>query len=130
MVSDPLGDFLTRIKNGYMSRKETVTSPFSKARAEVARILAAAGYISKYETSSEDKKKQLTVTLKYTGTRPAIENVVRVSKPGQRIYEKQHKIPYVQTGYGIAIVSTSKGILSDKEARKAKVGGEIICKVW
>lgn len=130
MVNDPISDFLTRIKNGYMAHKESVVAPHSRVKEELSRILKAKGYIGNYKTAEEDGRKALLVELKYTGTRGAIENITRVSKPGQRIYEKTHKIPHVLTGYGIAIVSTSKGMMTDTEARKAKLGGEVICKIW
>lgn len=130
MVNDPISDFLTRIKNGYLAHKESVVVPHSKAKEELARILKGRGYIGNYKTNEESGRKSIIIDLKYTGTKAAVENIVRVSKPGQRIYEKTHKLPHVLTGYGIAIVSTSKGMMTDTEARKAKVGGEVICKIW
>jgi len=130
MVNDPISDFLTRIKNGYMAHKESIMAPYSKMKEELARILKVRGYIAGYKTLEENGRKTMVVTLKYKGLTGAIEGITRVSKPGQRIYEKTHKIPHVMTGYGMSIVSTSKGVMTDAEARKAKLGGEVICKIW
>lgn len=130
MVNDPISDFLTRIKNGYMAHKEAVLAPYSKMKEELARILKGREYIAGYKTLEENGRKTIVITLKYKGLTPAVEGITRVSKPGQRIYEKTHKIPHVMTGYGMSIVSTSKGIMTDGEARKAKLGGEVICKIW
>ena len=130
MVNDPLSDFLARIKNGYMAHRDSVDAPYSKMKEEIARILKARGYVAGYKTSEENNRKTIVVELKYNGLTAAIEGITRVSKPGQRVYEKTHKIPHVLTGYGMAIVSTSKGIMTDKEARKAKLGGEVLCKIW
>ena len=130
MVNDPISDFLTRIKNGYMAHKESIMAPYSKMKEELSRILKVRGYIASYKTTEENGRKTIVVALKYKGLVGAIEGITRVSKPGQRIYEKSHKIPHVMTGYGMSIVSTSKGVMTDTEARKAKLGGEVLCKIW
>lgn len=135
MVNDTISDFLSRIKNGYMARNTNVRAPFAKTLEAIAKVLLKEGYILgvKYQVSSVKsgkEKKELVLTLKYEGKKPAIEQIVRVSKPGARIYATVATIPYVLSGYGIAIVSTSKGLLTNKEARKQKLGGEVICKIW
>lgn len=130
MVTDPISDFLTRIKNGYGARKTEITSPYSRFREEVGKILEQEGYIGPIKVGSDNNHKMLVVSLQYNGNQPAMENVQRVSRPGQRIYATSHKLPRVLTGYGMAIVSTSKGIMTDRKARKARLGGEVICKVW
>jgi small subunit ribosomal protein S8 len=135
MVNDPIADFLIRIKNGYMAHKTSVVSPCSGIVQEIARILKSTQYIKDYSVT-EDKgkkgtgKKEIEVVLKYEGLKPSLEGIIRVSKPGQRIYEESKKLPHVMTGYGMAIVSTSKGIMTAEEARKAKIGGEVLCKIW
>lgn len=143
MVNDPISDFLTRIKNGYMAKKDFVKAPHSKIKEEIASIMQKKGYLEKVEietvslnTKSKDakkqknKKKEIKVYLKYENGEPKIENIKRVSKPGARTYIDKNNIPYVLNGYGIAIISTSKGLMTDKQARKGKIGGELICKIW
>ena len=139
MVTDPIGDFLTRIRNGYLARKEKIDAPYSKMNKKLADILAREGYVEKVavgeERLSEGKKQKtgkrsLIVTLKYSNNKPAIEKIERVSKPGLRVYVNAKNIPHILNGYGQAILSTSKGLMTDKQARKQKMGGEILCHMW
>ncbi len=136
MIVDPIADMLARIKNAQLSRKDEVYIPHSKIKEKIAEILKREGYIEDYVVSEKDKKGNqgtLIIKLKYLDDRnrkPAIMGLRRVSKPGRRIYVGVDKIPYVRKGLGIAILSTNKGILTDAEARKERVGGEILCYVW
>lgn len=131
VVNDPIGDMLARIKNGYLARKNVVEVPYSKMKEEIAKILVKEGYLERLKSKIQNSKfKVLELKLKYEGKRPAIEEVKRVSKPGVRIYAKAGEIPRVKYGLGITIVSTSKGIMTDKEAKKKNLGGEVICQVW
>ncbi len=128
---DPLGDFLTTLRNAMHAQKETSTSQWSRLRAEVARILKDEGYIANVEEKSDkDGHPQIVVTLKYVDGAPAITGIQRHSKPGRRLYYGYQEIPRVLGGLGVAILTTSKGLLKDAEARKQKVGGELLCKVW
>jgi small subunit ribosomal protein S8 len=129
VVNDPIGDMLIRIKNGYLARKDVVEVPYSKMKEEIAKILVKEGYLKKFKIENL-KFKILKLELKYEGKRPAIEGVKRISKPGVRIYAKAGEIPKVKYGFGITIVSTSKGIMTDREAKKKNLGGEVICQVW
>ena len=126
MVSDPIGDFLIRIKNGYLARKKKVTAPFSKIKEKLAKILVDSGYLAELK---RDKNK-LIVRLRYPEGKPALEEVRRISKPGCRIYKKRKEIKPVRSGFGMAIISTPKGLMTDKEARKKNLGGEVICEIW
>lgn len=131
MNADPIADMLTRIRNANALRYESVSMPYSKAKAEIASILKREGYLSEATTSGEGVKKTLDLTLKYgaKGER-VISSLKRISKPGLRVTSEADKLPRVLSGLGIAIVSTSKGLLTDNEARKANVGGEVLCYVW
>jgi len=130
MVTDPIADMLTRIRNGVQARHETVDIPASKEKTEIARILKSEGFITDY-TVSGDLKKTITVTLKYSAdNQKVISGIKRISKPGLRIYAKADKLPRVLNGLGIAIISTSTGMLTDKEAKAKHVGGEVIAYVW
>ncbi len=131
MNADPIADMLTRIRNANALRYESVSMPYSKMKAEIARILKAQGYIVGYAAEGEGSKKTLAITLKYgpNGER-VITGIKRISKPGLRMTVEAEELPHVLNGLGIAIVSTSKGILTDGEARKANVGGEVLCYVW
>ena len=130
-LADPIGDMLTRIRNAQMRYLNTVTIPSSKFRARILEVLKQEGYISNYKLLSEAKNKSsLLVDLKYHNGSPVIREIKRVSKPGRRIYAKADSIPKIQNGLGIAIVSTSKGIMTDNDARNKNIGGEIICKVF
>lgn len=131
-MTDPMADMLTRIRNGVGAHLDTVdVAPVSKVKLEIARILKEEGYIAKYEVSGEGIDKKLTVTLKYTDDKKSvITGIKRISKPGLRVYAKQENVPTVLNGLGIAIISTSEGMMTDKEARKKHAGGEVIAYVW
>jgi small subunit ribosomal protein S8 len=130
-VNDPIADFLTRIRNAGMARHETVVMPHSKVKAEMARILTEQGYVESYSERGEGAKKKLVVELKYDPDgRRAIRGLRRMSRPGRRVYRKQANIPRVLDGLGVAILSTSHGILTDHEARRAGLGGEVLCFVY
>lgn len=130
-INDPIADFLTRIRNAGMAKHETVEMPHSKMKAEMARILKEQGYVNDYSERGEGAKKQLVIELKYgpDGDR-AIHGLRRVSRPGRRTYRRQANIPRVLDGLGVAILSTSRGILTDHEARRAGIGGEVLCFVY
>ena len=131
MNADPIADMLTRIRNANALRYEEVSMPSSKAKEGIATILKNQGFITNYAVDEKDGKKTLTITLKYSSTgERVITNLKRISKPGLRVYAEADKIPSVLKGLGIAIVSTDKGLLTDAQARKAGVGGEILCYVW
>ena len=130
-VNDPIADFLTRIRNAGMARHETVVMPHSKMKAEMARILTEQGYVESYSERGDGAKKELVIELKYDlDGRRAIRGLRRMSRPGRRVYRKQANIPRVLDGLGVAILSTSRGILTDHEARRAGIGGEVLCFVY
>jgi len=129
-LSDPLGDMLTRIRNGQKARLSSVTSPASKLRANVLEVLKREGYIRGYEPSEEESGRALRIELKYHDGQPVIREIARVSKPGRRVYSKIADLPRVYNGLGIAILSTPRGVMSDSEARAANVGGEVLCRVF
>jgi small subunit ribosomal protein S8 len=126
-MTDPISDMLTRIRNGQKARKVSVTMPASKAKSAVAKVLKEEGYIVDYSTTAEGRKADLTVELKYFEGKPVIERIQRVSKPGLRIYRGQEDLPKVLGGLGVAIVSTSAGVMSDRQAREKGIGGEVLC---
>ncbi|MDH3439461.1 MAG: 30S ribosomal protein S8 [Gammaproteobacteria bacterium] len=128
-MTDPIADMLTRIRNGQKARKLTVSMPASKEKEAIAAVLQDEGYITRFETSGDGSAKSLTVELKYFEGAPVIETVKRVSKPGLRVYRGKEELPKVLGGLGIAIVSTSAGVMSDRQARDKGVGGEVICTV-
>ena len=129
--TDPIADMITRIRNAQLRRLKTVAIPNSKFRARILDVLKEEGYISDYKFIPDTKNKgSLLVDLKYNNGLPVIREITRVSKPGRRIYTKADSIPKIQNGLGIAIVSTSKGIMTDNDARSKKIGGEIICRVF
>lgn len=128
-VTDPISDMLTRIRNGQKARKTNVSMPASKVKIAVVNVLKDEGYITDFETSGEGAGKTLNVELKYFEGKPVIEKVERVSKPGLRIYRGTDELPKVLGGLGVAIVSTSLGVMSDRQAREKGVGGEVICVV-
>jgi small subunit ribosomal protein S8 len=130
VLTDPISDFLTRLKNASRAAKEESNAPFSKMKAELARILQEEGYIWSYEVLPNDGKPQIKVKLKYQGKTPVITDVKRVSKPGLRKYVGVDEVPRVLGGLGISILSTPKGVMTGAKARKAKVGGELLAKVW
>ena len=130
-TTDPIADLLTRIRNAYNARHESVEIPASKIKIEIVKILAKEGYIKEYSLAQDEKQGVITVTLKYDANkRKVISGLKRVSKPGLRVYAAWDEIPRVLKGLGIAIVSTSKGIMTDKDARRANVGGEVLAFVW
>ena len=128
-MTDPIADMLTRIRNGQKARKVDVSMPSSTAKVAVARVLKDEGYITGYSTESEGVKAELTVELKYFEGTPVIENVQRVSRPGLRVYRGNEELPKVLGGLGVAIISTSAGVMSDRQARKQGIGGEVLCVV-
>ncbi len=130
-VNDPLGDMLTRIRNAQMRGKSTVKTPASKLRAWVLDVLAAEGYIRGYESGTDSRGlPELEISLKYYEGTPVIRELKRVSTPGRRVYMAAKDVPSVRQGLGVSIVSTSKGVMSDAEARSANVGGEVLCTVF
>ena len=129
--TDPIADMITRIRNAQLRSLNTVNIPNSKFRAKILNVLKEEGYIADYKFLTEEKNKgSLVVNLKYNNGLPVIKEIRRVSKPGRRIYTKADSIPKIQSGLGMAIMSTSMGIMSDNDARSKNVGGEIICKVF
>ena len=129
-LSDPIGDMLARLKNSLMRNHKKIELPSSKFKAKIAEILKSEGYIIDYEVKSEQNKANLHINLKYNSGNPVINSIERVSKPGRRIFSSAESLPKVNNGLGIAIISTPKGVMTDIDARKQKVGGEIICKVF
>lgn len=130
MITDPIADMLTRIRNAAKNKFENVSMPTSKMKENIAEILKNEGFISNFEVTSKDNKKNLVITLKYFDGASVISGVKRISKPGLRIYANSDELPKVLNGLGIAIISTSKGLLVDREARKQNVGGEVVAYVW
>ena len=128
-LQDPLSDMFTRIRNGQQRLKQSVSMPGSKKKAAVARVLEAEGYISGFETKSEEGKPVLVVALKYFQGRGVIESIKRISKPSLRQYRGKNELPKVIGGLGVAIISTSQGVMTDKQAREKGIGGEILCTV-
>jgi len=126
-MSDPVADMLTRIRNAQQSEKQSVAMPTSKLKAAIARVLKDEGYIEDFAVRSQDGKSHLDISLKYYAGRPVIEKIERVSRPGLRIYKPSKEIPVVMNGLGVAIVSTSKGVMTDRKARGMGVGGEVLC---
>lgn len=129
-MTDPITDMLNQIKNAQAVEKQEVLIPFSKLKNEIAMILSKEGFVGEVKNATKAGDKVLKIALKYDNGIPAIAGSKRVSKPGQRIYETVHEIKKVHGGYGISVVSTSKGLMTNKEAKKQKIGGEIICQVW
>ena len=129
-LTDPIADMLTRIRNGNIAKHSEVKIPFSKIKESMASILKNEGYIANYEIKEEGTKKDIAVTLKYMDGETVIKGLKRISKPGRRVYTSVENLPKVLGGLGIAIVSTPKGVITDKECRKNNVGGEVLCYVW
>jgi small subunit ribosomal protein S8 len=128
---DPIADMLTRIRNGLIIRKSFVMIPSSKIKVAIAQILLEEGFIQGYEVTNERPQANIRVWLKYDKERrPVVSGLKRVSKPGRRVYKGKQDIPWVLSGLGIAIVSTPKGVMTDREARRQGVGGEVLCYVW
>jgi len=126
-MSDPVADMLTRIRNGQMAEKMGVSMPSSKLKEAIARVLKDEGYIENYSVRKHDGKSELDIELKYYAGRPVIERIERISRPGLRIYRGKQDLPKVMNGLGIAIVSTPKGVMTDRSARTSNVGGEVLC---
>ncbi|HEX7271536.1 MAG TPA: 30S ribosomal protein S8 [Casimicrobiaceae bacterium] len=126
-MTDPIADMLTRIRNAQLAEKATVQMPASKVKLAIAKVLKDEGYIEGFAMVGEEKRRQLEIALKYYAGRPVIEKIERVSKPGLRIYKGKDEIPRVMNGLGIAIVSTSRGVMTDRKARATGVGGEVLC---
>jgi len=130
-MTDPIADMLTRIRNGLKAVRETVDVPCSKVKVDIAKVLKAEGYIRNYKVLKDNKQGKIKVILKYDDNGlPVLQGLKRVSKPSRRIYCGSDGIPEVLNGFGVNVVSTSKGLMSDKQARKMGLGGEIICSVW
>jgi small subunit ribosomal protein S8 len=131
MMTDPVADMLTHIRNANRALHPTTTMPASKLKEEIARILVAEGYIDGYDVRAEGSKKTLEVTLRYgPGRSPVISGLRRISKPGARVYAGSAELPRTRGGLGVVLVSTSQGLLPDREARRRHLGGEILCEVW
>ena len=129
-LSDPIGDMFSRIKNAQMRNHKTVELPSSNFKVKISEILKSEGFISDYKVNTDSNKSILSINLKYHSGSPVISVIERVSKPGRRIFSRAESLPKINDGLGIAIVSTPKGVMTDIDARKQKVGGEIICKVF
>jgi small subunit ribosomal protein S8 len=131
VVTDPIADLLTRIRNGLGARHGEVRVPHSRVKVRIAEILMREGYLEDVEVIPAAIQSEIRIRLKYSaGREPVIKGIKRVSKPGLRVYAGRQELPKVQGGLGIAIVSTSKGLMTDREARRQKVGGEVMCEVW
>ncbi|MBA2723340.1 MAG: 30S ribosomal protein S8 [Methylibium sp.] len=128
-MSDPIADMLTRIRNAQMVEKAVVVMPSSKLKLAIAQVLQDEGYIDSFAVKSEGFKPQLEIGLKYYAGRPVIERIERVSRPGLRVYKGCHEIPKVMNGLGVAIVTTPQGVMTDRKARAAGIGGEVLCYV-
>ena len=126
-MSDPIADMLTRIRNAQMAEKVTVTMPSSKLKVALAKVLQDEGYVDGYKVVSDNGKPTLEIGLKYYADRPVIEKIQRISRPGLRVYKGSGDIPQVMNGLGVAIVSTSKGLMTDRKARANGIGGEVLC---
>lgn len=129
MMTDPIADLLTRIRNAHHAEKIELTMPSSKIKSAIAKVLQEEGYIEGFAANDNNGKQELTIKLKYFEGEPVIEDIKRVSRPGLRVYKGAEELPKVNGGLGIAIISTSKGIMTDRAARKAGVGGEVLCSV-
>ena len=130
-VNDPLGDMVTRLRNGSQAKKDKIVLPHSKIKLEVAKVLKEEGFITDYVHHDKKPQGEITLVLKYGAERePAITGIRRVSKPGLRRYSNSREIPRVLGGMGISVLSTNQGLLTDREARKRRVGGEVLCQVW
>jgi small subunit ribosomal protein S8 len=129
-MTDPIADMIIRIKNALLARHSQVIIPNSKIKHSIAQILEREGYITGMELTEEKPQGNLVITLKYTGKTPVITDVKRLSTPGRRVYAPADQIPKALGGYGITIISTSKGVITDKQARQQNVGGELLCQIW
>ena len=129
-LSDPVGDMLARLKNSQVRNHKKVQLPSSKFKVKIIEVLKSEGYIIDFKVDNDEKKPNLEINLKYNLGNPVISNIERISKPGRRIFSSAESLPKINNGLGIAIVSTPKGVMTDVDARKQKIGGEIICKVF
>jgi len=129
-MTDPIADMFSQIKNAQALSRLGVKIPFSKMKYEICKILEKEGFVKKAEKSGKKEKKNIKITLKYNGENPAITDLKRISKSSRRVYTSSKSIRKVKGGYGIAIISTSKGLMTDSDSRKKNLGGEIICEVW
>ncbi len=129
-INDPIADALTRIRNANMVKHESVSMPYSKLKEELIKVLRNEGYVDCYTVEEKDGFKFINVTLKYVNSQSVITGLQRVSKPGLRVYSKAKNMPRVFDGMGCAIISTSKGLMNEKQARENKLGGEVLCYVW
>ncbi|MBI5523338.1 MAG: 30S ribosomal protein S8 [Desulfarculus sp.] len=129
-IYDPIADMLTRVRNAILARHHEVEVPLSKMKAAVAQALQDEGYILGYETAEDGKQGILRIQLKYSGNTPVIEGIKRISKPSRRVYVSHDEIPKVMSGLGVNILSTPRGVMSDRKARKERLGGEVVCSVW
>lgn len=129
-IYDPIADMLTRVRNAILARHQEVEVPLSKMKVAVAQALQDEGFIQGYETAEDGKQGILRIQLKYSGNTPVIEGIKRVSKPSRRVYVSHDEIPKVMSGLGVNILSTPRGVMSDRKARKERLGGEVVCSVW
>ncbi len=129
-MSDPIADYLTRIRNAIKAEKKSVDIPYSKFKANITDILLKASFINDYKVIEANNKKYLNIRFKFYQNNNVINGLKKISKPGRRVYVKAEKLPRVRNGLGIAIVSTSKGLITDKQARELGVGGEVVCYIW
>ena len=131
VLTDTIADMLTTIRNGLLVQKEKVQTPFSKVKSNILKVLTEEGYIKDYKIINETKAiKKIEIVLSYINGRPSIKKISKVSKPGRKVYTKIKKLPSYYNGYGVTIVSTSKGIMTDKKASRSNLGGEILCQVF
>jgi len=130
MSIDTIGDFLTIIRNGLMVTKRTVSVPHSQEKEAIALVLKNEGFIRDFKIAEADNKRAISIALKYVDGEAVIHELIRVSRPGRRQYEKQNNLTTVMGGLGVSILTTSKGVMSDKQAQKLGIGGEVICHVW
>lgn len=129
-VIDPISDMLSRLRNAQQRQHSHVEIPFSNVKHEISKILLSEGYVEEISIEAKDKFKTIRISLKYFDGKPVVKNLNRISKPGRRVYVPASKVPLVNAGLGVAIISTSKGLLSDNDARKNNIGGEVICTVF
>lgn len=129
-MTDTIADLIIRIKNAYMAKRKDVVIPATKLRESIVKLMVEQGYVTSYEREAGTPQDTLKLVLRYVKGKPALTEVVRLSKPGRRLYQPVDKLPKILGGYGVAVISTSKGILTDKQAREAGVGGEVLFKAW
>lgn len=129
-MTDPIANMLTQIRNAYMARKESVAVPYSRLKHELAEKLAQTGYLGEVSVAGEVAKKTINIALRYHKSKPIMTHLKRVSRPSVRVFATASKIPTALSGKGVTILTTSKGLMTNKEARKAGIGGEVICQIW